>query len=294
PPSRPPPPEPPSTHSEPPEPESDESSDQHSAPDTQESSNLQEAPETPEDVLPPTPGSAPVRLAALPAPGRHPGGAAQGRVVRAAPDSQTSRLALPDTLRAALLRSGGKPFELSRADFHTPVHEKRGGRRVLFVADTSGSMGAQGRMGAVKGAMLAVLEQQARRDRVALITFRATGAVRALEWTADATLAEAAITAAPTGGRTPLAHALVLAREVLATEPGAELVLFTDGRANVALSPSGDAWADALEAARALGGVPALVVDTEAGHVRLGRAGALAEVLGARVQPLWPTPVGAP
>jgi magnesium chelatase subunit D len=147
-------------------------------------------------------------------------------------------------------------------------------------------------MGAVKGAMLAVLEQQSRRDQVALVTFRATGPALVLDWTGDAALAEAAITAAPTGGRTPLGHALVLAREVLATQPGAELVLFTDGRVNVALSPQGDAWADALAAARALAGVPALVVDTEAGHVRLGRAGALAEVMGARMQPLSPTPVG--
>ncbi|MFC4638206.1 VWA domain-containing protein [Deinococcus hohokamensis] len=250
-------------------------------------------PEPHENVLPPTPAGAPVTLRSAPVAGRRPGDQATGRVVRAVPDPQATSLALPETLRAALQRGAGKPFGLSREDLHAPVREERGGRRVLFVADASGSMGVQGRMGAVKGAMLAVLEGQARRDRVALVTFRATGATLALDWTTDSALAEAAITAAPTGGRTPLAHALALAEEVLRQEPGAELVLFTDGRANVAQSPGQDPWGDALAAARRLHGHPALVVDTEAGHVRLGRAALLAGALGADCQPLAAVPVGA-
>ncbi|MFC4425122.1 VWA domain-containing protein [Deinococcus navajonensis] len=246
----------------------------------------------PEHVLPPTPGARPLLLGTARVSGRHAGEEARGRVVRSAPDPQATVLAMPDTLRAAVLRGGGQPFDLRQEDFHAPVLEERRGRRVLFVADASGSMGVQGRVGAVKGAMLAVLEEQTRRDRVALITFRATGATLALDWTTDAARAEAAIAAAPTGGRTPLAHALVLAREVLQAQPGAELVLFTDGRANVGLSPGGEAWAEALAAAGQLRGHSALVVDTEAGHLRLGRARALAEALGASCQPLLPADVG--
>ena len=198
---------------------------------------------------------------------------------------------MPATLRAALTRAAttGGPTTLTREDFRAPVREELTGRRVLFVADASGSMGTRERMGAVKGAMLDVLREQGRRDRVALVTFRATGATLALDFTTDAAAAEAAITAAPTGGRTPLAHALTLAAQVLAGERDARLVLFTDGRANVPLTPGGDAWADALTAARQLRGVPALVVDTEAGHVRLNRAAGLAEVLGAE----WTT-LGGP
>ena len=143
-------------------------------------------------------------------------------------------------------------------------------------------------MGAVKGAMLGVLAGQGGRDRAALVTFRGTGAELLLNWTNDASAIEDAIRSAPTGGRTPLSHALRLAAETLRGTPNAELVLFTDGRANVPLSPGGDAWTDALNAAATLSGWPVTVVDTEGGHVKLGRAAQLAQVLGATVQDLRP------
>lgn len=249
--------------------------------------------DTPEDILAPTPPAAPLPLSPLAAVGSRRGGVGgPGRVVSSVPDPQPAALAVPATLRAALTRvaAGVGPAALTRGDFHAPVREEVAGRRVLFVADASGSMGTRERMGAVKGAMLAVLSEQGRRDRVALITFRGAGANLALDFTTDAAAAEAAITAAPTGGRTPLAHALRLAADVLAGEPQAQLVLLTDGRANVPLTLGGDAWAEALQMARALRqalrGAPALVVDTETGHVRLGRAAQLAQALGAAVTTL--------
>lgn len=76
---------------------------------------------------------------------------------------------------------------------------------------------------------------------------------------------------------------------MLAGQRHAELVVLTDGRANVALTPASDPWTDALTAAAALRGQPALVVDTEVGQVRLGRAAQLAQALGARVQVLETT-----
>lgn len=242
-----------------------------------------------EAVFAPTANAAPLPLPGTSPQGTRRGEGLPGRSIRAVLDPQPTALAVPATLRAALTRSaarGGGPVSLSRTDFHAPVREALVGRRVLFVADASGSMGTRERMGAVKGAMLEVLGEQGRRDRVALITFRGVGATLALDFTTDAALAEAAITAAPTGGRTPLAHALRLAADVLAGEPQAQLVLLTDGRANVPLTPGGDAWADALHAARALRGHAALVVDTETGHVRLGRAAQLAQALGAEVTTL--------
>ena len=84
----------------------------------------------------------------------------------------------------------------------------------------------------------------------------------------------------PTGGRTPLAHALVLASETIRRAEGAGPalipmpVLLTDGKANVGLPDRpGDPWEQALRAAGDLAdaGVAALVLDTEDGFVRLGR-----------------------
>src|SRR5262249_31102114 len=89
----------------------------------------------------------------------------------------------------------------------------------------------------------------------------------------------------PTGGRTPLAHALTLAHDVLrkAHEQTVLLVLLSDGRANVPLPDShGEPWTQSLHAAALLreANIPALVLDAETGFVRLGRAAQLAEALG--------------
>lgn len=233
-----------------------------------------------EEIFAPT-QALPLPLATPARAGRNTGGEREGRLIRTVPDPHAARLHLPSTLMQAAGRSG-EPT-LTREDFRAPLHEQVGGRRVLFVADASGSVGVSGRMGAVKAAMLDVLADQNSRDRVALVTFRGTGATLDLDWTNDAQAAEEVIRQAATGGRTPLAHALRQAGEVLGTSRGAELVIFTDGRANVPLSAGSDAWADALAQAGALRGVRCTVVDTEAGQVRLERAAKLAEVLGAQL-----------
>jgi len=59
------------------------------------------------------------------------------------------------------------------------------------------------------------------------------------------------------------------------------LVLLTDGKANVALAEGGDPWRETLELAAQLA-VPALVIDTETGYLKLGRATLLAQALGAQ------------
>jgi magnesium chelatase subunit D len=94
-----------------------------------------------------------------------------------------------------------------------------------------------------------------------------------------------------TGGRTPLADALLTAAKVLTVErlrdPSRRplLVLLTDGRATVAARPGGDPVTDALRAAAMLGaeGVASIVVDCEAGPVRLGMAATLAAAAGAEL-----------
>ncbi|MHA0044215.1 VWA domain-containing protein [Deinococcus sp. PEB2-63] len=300
-PDLPPPPAPPQDSpppAEPPQPPADPTTDAPDGEAPPEAGN--ESPHTPGapgggDHLPPAgdpPGEvfAPVSAhVTLPLAGgaRGAGYAGRPRVIGSRPDANPAQLALPDSLRAALIRAGlsgeaapDRPG-LTRADLRAPILAPQEGSRVLFVADASGSVGASGRMGAVKGALLDALGGQGHADRVAVITFRGVGAALLLDWTADAHAAARAVEAAPTGGRTPLTQALRLARVTLDAGRGARLVLFTDGRANVPTQPGADPWAEALGAARALHGVPALVVDTEAGRVRLGRAAQLARAMGA-------------
>ncbi|WP_019011456.1 VWA domain-containing protein [Deinococcus aquatilis] len=238
----------------------------------------------PEHIFAPTTVTVPLTLSPPVLRRPHQQGSPQNGGTRAVPDPQATQLHVPATLRSALGRGS---VQITSQDLHTPVSED-GGRRVLFVADASGSVGISGRMGAVKAALLEVLAGRTRRDQTALILFRGTGATVSLDWTTDDAAAEEAIRTAPTGGRTPLAHALHLAADMLAGLRHAELVLFTDGRANVPLTPGSDAWTDALTAAAGLRGKAALVVDTESGQVRLGRASQLAQALGARWQILEP------
>jgi magnesium chelatase subunit D len=214
--------------------------------------------------------------------------AARGRVVRAVPDPQPTSLALGPTLRSAALRNPAE-FQVSPADLHQQIRVGTHANLILLVVDASGSMAAQRRMEAVKGAVLTLLtDAYQQRDQVAVIAFRAEAATLLLAPTRSVERAEQSLSALPTGGRTPLPHALQLALETLAQTGAANaqplLILLSDGRANVALVDGADPWRESLALAGVLAerGVPSLVLDTEAGFLRLGRAAQLAQVLGAQ------------
>jgi magnesium chelatase subunit D len=208
-------------------------------------------------------------------------------------------VAVDATLRAAALRraegSSSAPVVIPE-DLHRKDRVGRTGTLVLFVVDASGSMAARKRMEAVKGAVLGLLQDAyEQRDEVAVIAFRGTHAELILPSTSSVALAERALRALPTGGRTPLAHALVLAGETVARvrrtaeEAPILLVVLTDGKANVSLPDTADdPWHQAVRVAEELAAlrVAALVLDTEAGFGRVGRAGELAVALHGEHRPL--------
>jgi magnesium chelatase subunit D len=222
-----------------------------------------------------------------------PGGPASGA---ARPYRDGDALAWAATLRAAAAypqeREGPRPGGLVRlhaADLRGRARRGPAGCLLLFVVDTSGSMAAWRRMRQTKAAILSLLVQAyRRRDRVALLAFRGTGAELVLPPARGLTAARAALEELPVGGATPLAHGLAAAVRLIGTQSRRHprqpvwVVVLTDGRANVPAS-SADAWADALAQARGLAACAAecLVVDTETGWPRLGKAGELARVLGA-------------
>jgi magnesium chelatase subunit D len=164
------------------------------------------------------------------------------------------------------------------ADLHERVRTPRAGTRYLFVIDSSGSHAVQERMRLVKGVANSLLARSFKRgDEVAIIAFRGTEAQVLLEPSGILQEATAALEYLPTGGRTPLAHALQLAQSYLT--PSTVLVVLTDGRANVPLHTA-DAWQDALDIATQIQST-ALVIDTESSAERLGRSHRLAEALRA-------------
>ncbi|GAB2696277.1 magnesium chelatase [Hymenobacter frigidus] len=217
----------------------------------------------------------------------------RGHSVRAVPDRAPSELALEATVRQAMLRDP-EAARLTRADLHQQVRSGKSGTFLLLVVDASGSMSASRRMEAVKGAVLSLLtDAYQQRDTVAVVAFRGLEAHVLLPPTRSVAVAEQALRALPTGGRTPLPHALQLAAQLLAQADYAQglqplLVLLSDGKANVPLPGGGDAGLQTQQLAGQLRArnVPTLVLDTDNSYLRLGKAEALAAALGAQYLPL--------
>ncbi|MFC9847613.1 putative cobaltochelatase [Streptomyces sp. NPDC060223] len=210
------------------------------------------------------------------------------------PQGALTKLHLAATVQAAaphqLARGrSGRGLVVRRDDLRQATREGREGNLVLFVVDASGSMAARQRMSAVKGAVLSLLlDAYQRRDKVGLVTFRGSAAEVALPPTSSVDAAAARLESLPTGGRTPLAAGLLKAHDVLRVERLRDaarrplVVLVTDGRATGGPEPV----ALAGRAARlfAADSVASVVVDCEAGAVRLGLAGQLAvELAGTAV-----------
>lgn len=202
----------------------------------------------------------------------------------------THDIAFDATLRAAAMRQHGREqrdtaLVVDDRDLRVKVREQQVGTTILFVVDSSGSMGAEQRMTAAKGAVLSLLTQAyQRRDRVGLIVCKGKAAELVLPPTASVEMARKRLDEVPTGGHTPLAHGLRLARDTFRqanAASGAWLVVISDGRANVAVTPGSDPVDDACREAASLArdGVKSVILDTEAGPIRLGMMQSLAEAL---------------
>jgi magnesium chelatase subunit D len=216
------------------------------------------------------------------------------------PSAPASPVAVVPTLTVAAARRAADPGAaagITAADLREPVRDARSGNLLVVAVDASGSMGADARMAAVKGALLGLLEDAyQRRDRVALVTFAGDGARVALRPTGSVEIARARLDALPTGGQTPLADGIRVAAD-LATHAATPtlrplLVLVTDGRATAGSDPAGAALAAAASVARRR--LPAVLVDVERpGPGALGLVAPLAEAMGARLLSLPELTAGA-
>jgi magnesium chelatase subunit D len=197
-----------------------------------------------------------------------------GPVVRTRLTESPREIDLRATLSHAVRETGVLQPRL--ASLHEKVRTPKSGIRYLFLIDSSGSHAAQEKMRRVKGAVLSLLDRSFRKgDEVSIISFRGTDARVLLEPARHIEDAATVLEYLPTGGRTPLAHALELAATYLT--PSTFLVVLTDGRANVSLR-SRDPWVEALEIAGQLC-CRALVINTANLNDSLQRAPELADAL---------------
>jgi magnesium chelatase subunit D len=214
------------------------------------------------------------------------GSIASRRATRAVPYDQTGTLAINETLTAAAVRGrrvGERGIALAPSDLMQHGRNGPGRSSVLFLVDASGSMATQRRLELAKGAALGLLRSNYQhRDEVALMVFRGEGADLVMPFTSAIEGVEQALGSVPTGGRTPLARALIDAAEMLRTRKPSLLIVFTDGRANVSVS-NGDPWQESLAACVELKDAcaGAVVIDCEPGPIVLGRARQLASALDA-------------
>jgi magnesium chelatase subunit D len=189
-------------------------------------------------------------------------------------------------LAAARRGSSAGPPRVQPDDVHRAIRHGRESNLVIFVVDASGSMAARDRMAAVSGATLSLLrDAYQRRDKVAVITFRGSGAKTLLPPTSSVHVASRRLARFETGGKTPLAQGLLAARDMVRRERVRDLgrrslvVVLTDGRATGGPDPLGRA--EAAAARLVAEDVAAVIVDCETSYVRLGLAEHLARHLGA-------------
>jgi magnesium chelatase subunit D len=240
--------------------------------------------------------------------------AASGRRQRARSETRSGRyarsrmpaghmstdIAFDATLRAAApyqaTRSKeGVSLAIAPQDVREKVREKKIGTTIVFVVDSSGSMGANQRMAATKGAILSLLlDAYQKRDRIAMVAFKGSEASVILPPTDSIELGKKCLETLPTGGKTPLAKGLSAGLELIRRERRsgrknrAFLVVISDGRANVGTDAGVNPFAEALDvcdAVRGLG-VQSVVIDTETGLIRMGKMRELADRLNGSYYPM--------
>jgi magnesium chelatase subunit D len=202
------------------------------------------------------------------------------------PEGEVSDLAFDATLRAAApfqlqrkkASGSSNGFLIEKTDLREKVRERKVGNLIMFVVDASGSMAAEDRMTATKGAVLSLLlDAYQRRDHVGMVVFRKNNAELVLPPTNSVEIAQRLLSNLPTGGRTPMAHGLTLGLETIKDyvrrdkEAIPLLALVSDGRANVPVN-GGDPVEEAKLVAREIGfaGVKAIAIDTERDFITFG------------------------
>jgi magnesium chelatase subunit D len=214
------------------------------------------------------------------------------------PKGKVSDLAFDATLRAAAPFQNRRRKEstasealiIENCDLREKVRESKVGNLIMFVVDASGSMAAEERMTATKGAILSLLlDAYQRRDHVGMVVFRKNTAELVLPPTNSVEMAQKCLAKLPTGGRTPMAHGLKLGMDAIKEcarknkEVVPLLVLVSDGRANVNLY-GGDPVEEAKAVAREIssGGIQSIAIDTERGFLTFGLVRQVCDEMGGK------------
>lgn len=208
----------------------------------------------------------------------------KGRYIKSIiPKGKVKDLAFDATLRAAapyqnIFKNKKLAIVIKKEHIREKVREKRVGVSILFTVDASGSMGANKRMVAVKGAILSLLKDAyEKRDRVGMVSFRRDRAEELLPITRSIELASKNLEKLSTGGNTPLYKGLEKSYTLLKNEIKKNpkvipvLVLITDGKINTS---KGESFEKLLKLCNFIknDGIKSIVIDSEIGRIKLNMA----------------------
>ena len=222
-------------------------------------------------------------------------GSSQGRYIKSTlPKGKIRDFAFDATIRAAAPyqkknKENNLMINIKKEHIRVKVREKRTGASILFVVDSSGSMGVKKRMEAVKGAVMSLLKDAyEKRDRVGMVSFRRDKAEELLPITRSIDLAQKKLEKLATGGKTPLAEGIAKAYTIIKNEMRKDkevvplIVFLSDGKGNFSASGK-DPIKESLEMAEKIKneGIRAIVIDTEEGFIKLEMAKTLSEAMKA-------------
>lgn len=222
-------------------------------------------------------------------------GSLQGRYIKSTlPKGKIRDFAFDATIRAAAPyqtknKENNLMISIKKEHIRVKIREKRTGANILFVVDSSGSMGVKKRMEAVKGAIMSLLKDAyEKRDKVGMVSFRRDRAEELLPITRSIDLAQKKLEKLTTGGKTPLAEGIAKAYTIMKNEIRKDkeivplIVFLTDGKGNFSVSGK-DPVKESIEMAEKIknDGIRAIVIDTEEGFIKLEMAKTLSEAMKA-------------
>ncbi|MHA1229900.1 MAG: magnesium chelatase subunit D family protein [Candidatus Helarchaeota archaeon] len=198
-------------------------------------------------------------------------------------------LAIDATLRYALIDSikNNEEFDVIPNHYRIKIRKEPYNVLIIFLLDTSGSMGVNKRISAAKGAIFSLLKEiYIRKDKVCLITFSGIGADLVLPPTNSVELAYEILEKIPTGGKTPLSAGIYKALQLAISENNNKniiplIILLSDGKQNVPLYSSFVEDQEILLELFNKYSIPLVCIDTDLSYFNLGFAKELANNFNA-------------
>ena len=218
-----------------------------------------------------------------------------GRYIKSRiPRGRPRNIAFDASLRAAAGRGSqdlGKQgfIQIKTPDIREKMRLQPTAAAILFLLDASGSMGANRRMVLTKGIILSIVnDAYYKRDRVALMAFRASQTDLLLPFTRSPQVAKYHLRSLAVGGKTPLGLGLKEAGGLLRAESlkNAQikplLIVVSDGKGNVALEYE-DPYDEAMHYAERVksSSIESMFIDTEEDPCSFGYGRQVARAMGA-------------